>query len=170
MEGGDRTNSKSDGNLHQNEVVWSDNLFTPIKQTIVNFSTPAAYRGTGMKLDVNNEFVFPILKADPYTYANDPNHGKKTKKNASLKTAGPDITLVAGYQSRYNQRVVMTGSIDMCSDDFLSLTTSTRESNKESSNFLLCMNIMDWNFQRKSVLKAENLQHSLADKSLVISG
>lgn len=34
----------------------------------------------------------------------------------------------------------------------------------------MCKNIIDWNFQQKSVLKAENLRHELVDKSLVESG
>lgn len=95
---------------------------------------------------------------------------KNNKASSSFKLAGSDITLVAGYQSRYNQRVIISGSTELCTDDFISLSLSQESDYTQSPNWILCKNMLDWNFQQKSVLKAENLFHELANKSLFESG
>ena len=122
-----------------------------------------------MILDTTNENVFPILKGDDSMYAISSESSKKGK-GGSFKIAGADITLVAGYQSRYNQRVAIAGSINICSDDFISASMKAEGNLSSSANFELCMNVFKWNFQQKSVLKIENFNHSLVDKSLVESG
>ena len=33
--------------------------------------------------------------------------------------SGEQLTLVAGYQSRYNNRATISGSLHMCSDEFI---------------------------------------------------
>ena len=174
-----RGGNKSDGlqasaeqydNLNGHNLAWSSNLFDPIRQSIADFSTPVAYRGTGMKLDENNAYVFPILSGDEHVFSTNPDYSKKDSTSSSMKTAGNDITLLAGYQSRYNQRVVISGSIDMCSDDLISVASSESSDYSTSSNWILCKNALDWNFQQKSVLKAENMHHELLDKSLFESG
>jgi len=124
-----------------------------------------------MKLDIKNAHVFPILQGDEHTFATNPEYNKKDDSSASFKVVGSDITLVAGYQSRYNQRVVISGSIDICTDNFISIASRAEDGDyTESSNWILCKNMLDWNFQQKSVLKAEKLNHSLVDKSLIESG
>ena len=166
-----KANTEEDGDLNSHNVAWSDNLFEPIKKNIVNFSTPVAYKGTGMKLDSNNAHVFPILQGDDHTFATNPGYSKKDDSSSSFKVTGSDITLVAGYQSRYNQRVVISGSSTLCTDDFIKFSSSKEGGDyTESSNWSLCKNIIDWNFQQKSILKAANFDHSLADRSLIESG
>jgi oligosaccharyltransferase complex subunit beta len=163
-------NSDSYADLNEHNLAWSNNLFEPIRHNIVDFSNPVAYKGTGMKLDSENSYVFPILSGDEHVYATNPNFNKKDKTSSSFKVVGEEITLVAGYQSRYNQRAVISGSLDLCTDDLISVGAPKNSDFSESSNWILCKNILDWNFQQKSVLKAENMHHQLIDKSLYESG
>lgn len=167
--GGNKKNVNISGSVKENEVAFSSNLFTPIRKNIVDFEGPAVVKGTGMKVDTNNELVFPILQGENETHATSPSSGKK-KKEGTFKVKGNNITLVAGYQSRHNQRVVMSGSVDMCSDAFIATTAAKANDHDSSSNYQLCMNILLWTFQQKSVLKIQNFDHSLVDKSLAERG
>ena len=156
--------------MNTHNLAYSSNLFEPIRKSIVDLEYPVVFKGTGMKLDTNNDYVFPILYGNEHTYATNPDHKKIKTTSSSFKLAGSDITLVAGYQSRYNQRVVISASTELCTDDFISLGLSSESDYTESANWILCKNMLDWNFQQKSVLKAENLHHVLADKSLYETG
>lgn len=110
IRGGNRKSMGTNGNYHHSEVGWSSNIFSPIKETIAKVLYPVAYTGTGMKLDSENEHVFPILLGESTTYAMNPSPGRKSNNSKTFKVAGADITLMAGYQSRYNQRAVLSGS------------------------------------------------------------
>lgn len=167
--GGDKGNTKVSDKLEAQGVSYSSNVFASVKKTVANVSSQVVYQGTGIALDTSNEHVFPILKGDDSMYAVNPDANKKGK-TGSFKVAGADIALVAGYQSRYNQRVVMAGSVKMCSDDFISATLKSAGNYESSANFELCLSLIKWNFQQKSVVKIENFSHSLVDKSLVDSG
>lgn len=168
VHGGDKKEAKIPANVKPDEVAWSDNVNKDVKKTIADLDTPVAFRGTGMKLKKKNAYVFPILQGVNEMYADNVDK-KSSKKAKALDTAGPEITLVAGYQSRYNQRVVMSGSVDMCSDDFITATNKGKD-HTASPNYSFCINLLKWNFQLKSVLKFEDFTHSLVDKSLVING
>jgi len=163
--GGDKKNSKSIKGVNDSYLAFSANVFDQIKKTIIDVDSPVAYKGTGMILDKSNDYVFPILMGDTDVVTNIPKNSKK--KNINKKDSS--ITLIAGYQSRYNQRAVISGSIDMCTDNFISATASGN-GHESSSNFQMCINMLKWNFQQKSVLKMENFDHSLVDTSLIESG
>ena len=167
--GGDKGSTKISDKLDAEGVSFTSNMFQSVKKTIANINSQVVYQGTGMVLDTSNEQVFPILKGDDAMYAINPESGKKLK-SGSFKVAGPDITLVAGYQSRYNHRVVMAGSFKMCSDDFIAASLKTDGKYESSANYELCLNLIKWNFQQKSVIKIQNFSHSLVDESLVDSG
>ena len=40
---------------------------------------------------------------------------------AISSVSGEQLTLVAGYQSRYNNRATIVGSMHMCSNEFISI-------------------------------------------------
>lgn len=159
LTGGEK-GQRSIKNTTDHSVVWTKSVNKDIENNIAKLETPIAYRGTAFKLDSDNDYVFPILSGDKSVKVESSKDDAKVKKIKNMK--GKHMTLVAGYQSRYNQRVVMTGSVDMCTDDFIS--------DKKSSNFDFCLNILKWNFQQKSVLRLDNFDHSLVDTSLIESG
>ena len=41
--------------------------------------------------------------------------------------SGEQLAFVAGYQSRYNNRATLSGSIHMCSDEFILLDGSSNQ-------------------------------------------
>jgi oligosaccharyltransferase complex subunit beta len=152
----------------KSNVVWTNNINEEVKKSIVNVDSDIAYEGCGMKLDESNAYVFPILKGTIDWNGEVP--PRKTKsKEIKRDVAGLDVVAVAGYQSRYSQRVVMSVSITMCSDNFIA-ATSTGKDYRKSSNFKFCSEVLKWNFQQKSVLKMEKFNHSLVDRTLIEKG
>ena len=65
------------------ELLPSPRLFSPPV-------SPIAYRGVGLRLDLNNQYLFPILKGGPAMHSYD------TKTN--IPAHYPYNLLVAGYQ------------------------------------------------------------------------
>ena len=149
------------------ELSFSSNINEEAKKRIVEVSGDIAYLGSGMKIDPANEYIFPLLKGTKDMKAKIPS--KIKGKQVETNIYGEDIVLVSGYQSRYSQRAVLSGSIEMCSDKFIK-ATQTGKSLTTSPNYQFCIETLRWNFQQKSVLKMENFSHSLVDKSLVERG
>jgi len=110
------------------------------------------YEGLGMDIDQNNNYVFPILKADENSYSIDP----KTRR---IFGNGEKIKLVTGYQARNNRRVVISGSTSLCSNKFYFLSSNDGTKPQASPNALFCQDMLNWNFQRSGVLKYENVKH-----------
>lgn len=163
VSGGDKKSSTVPSGASASSVAWSSNLNDDIRLSIADFKDPIAYKGAGIKLDANNRYVFPILNAEDKTKATNPKN-----KDKKFKISGSDVTLVAGYQSYYNQRVVLSGSVDMCSDSFIKANKySDSSSGQKSSNYQLCINMLKWNFQLKSVLSLKNVDHYHYDTKML---
>ena len=103
--------SRNDGE----NLVYSRNLFEPFttasKGIFTQPKSGIAYSGVGQVIDTNNQFVFPILKAEPTTYS------YNAERNEVSKASGDALTLVSGYQTRKNQRVSISGSLGLCSNE-----------------------------------------------------
>ena len=65
--------------------------------------------------------------------------------------SGEQLVLVSGFQTRYNNRATVSGSLKMCSDQFLALS---------EDNLRFCEQLLNWNFQRSGVLRTSNLRHN----------
>lgn len=74
--------------------------------------------------------------------------------------SGQQLSLVAGYQTRYNQRVVLAGSLQMCSNQAMLANRDLNGTMKSSPNFILCTEMVEWNLQERGVLKVENVRHN----------
>ena len=98
---------------------------TPVFDTFDERSDGVSFSdGIGMLLDPTNEFVFPILRAESTTVSVLP--PKKEGDQAKISdVSGEQLTLVAGYQTRYNNRAVFAGSLNLCSDQALIESTYT---------------------------------------------
>ena len=101
-------------------MVHSRNFFHPFKTTSRGLFTqhekPIAFSGVGQIIDSSNKFVFPILRAESSTFS------FNAEKNEIAKVSGESITLVSGYQTRNNQRVSVSGSLNLCSNDNMQTT------------------------------------------------
>ena len=111
------------------------------------------YEGIGMDIDPQNQYVFPILKADENSYS------VNTKTN-EVYANGDKIKLVSGYQARNNRRVVISGSTNLCSDKLYYLSNVNGTKIEESPNAKFCQDILNWNFQLTGVLKFDNVRHN----------
>ena len=65
--------------------------------------------------------------------------------------SGELLTLVSGYQSRNNHRAVISGSMAMCSDEFLAVFGP--------SNRRFCEEMFDWVMQESGVLRVNEIRH-----------
>jgi oligosaccharyltransferase complex subunit beta len=110
------------------------------------------YEGIGMDIDHHNQYVFPILKADENSYSINTATGE-------IISNGDKIKLVTGYQARNNRRVVISGSINLCSNQFYFLSSTDGSNPNGSPNAVFCQDMLNWNFQRSGVLKYENIRH-----------
>lgn len=110
------------------------------------------YEGIGLEVDSFNNYVFPILKADDNAYS-------VNVKSGHYYNNGEKIKLVTGYQARNNRRVVVSGSINLCSDKFYFLSSQDGTNPLGSPNASFCRDILNWNFQRSGVLRYENIRH-----------
>lgn len=100
-------------------------------------------------LDPKNQFVFPILRAESTTVS--VFRAKDSKDTKIAEESGELLTLVSGYQTRYNNRGALSGSVQMCSDDVI----AANESNEQ-----FCKQLASWVFQESGVLRASNLRHN----------
>lgn len=75
--------------------------------------------------------------------------------------SGNQLTIVAGYQTQYNLRIVISGSIKMCSNSAFMATRDAETGDiRSSSNYVLCTEMVEWNLQEKGVLKVSNVKHN----------
>ncbi len=110
------------------------------------------FEGIGQEIDPHNSYLFPVLRADENSYSINSQTGE-------FYNNGDKIKLVNAYQGRNNRRVVIIGSIEMCSNKFYYLS-STNGDALNSPNAVFCQDMLNWNFQRTGVLKYENIRHS----------
>jgi hypothetical protein len=105
---------------NEKNVVFSKNFFEPFTTTSKGIFSqsekPIAFSGVGQVLDPSNKFVFPILRAEQSTFS------FNQDKNEISKVSGEALTLVSGYQTRKNQRVAVSGSLGLCSNNNMLLT------------------------------------------------
>lgn len=73
-------------------------------------SGSVTYRGYGLRIDPNNVLAMPIVSGDYATTS-------LSSEGASQNSAS-GITLIAAVQTRYNNRFVLSGSLEFFSDAF----------------------------------------------------
>lgn len=110
------------------------------------------FEGIGQEVDSNNNYLFSILKADENSFS-------INSKTQQFYNNGEKIKLINGYQGRNNRRVVVSGSINMCSNKFYYLSSIDNNGPINSPNAVLCQDLINWNFQKTGVLKYENIRH-----------
>ena len=120
----------NDSELLKNQIssenqsfITSKNLFEPL----VNLDTPIfdkfpgdsdglLFSGVGSLIDPDNQFVFPILRAEASTVSvTDLNISEDIPSKVSA-VSGEQLALISGFQSRYNNRATISGSMGVCSD------------------------------------------------------
>ena len=128
-------------------MTWSSDLFEPLERVFSKLDRPILIEdGIGMVLDnnKNNQHVFPILKADQGSYSFNPAGPVRTK---TALYSGNQLTLVAGYQTTYNQRISLSGSLKMCGNDAMLANADPSKGGaiESSPNYVFCSELVEWN-------------------------
>jgi len=126
-----------------------------------DLETPVLYRGIGMTLKESNSLVFPILRGDASSFSGELGEIVEKPPHAS----GEKMVLVAGLQARNNARVVISGSLDLFSDNFFEspIQKYTSEGNspryEKSGNQVFGINLVRWLLKERGVLQISNASH-----------
>lgn len=115
-------------------VLMSSNLFKPLQQLnepVFTHGSKVAYQGIGQTLDPANAFVFPILHGEVSTQSRNADDASEQSS-----ASGEQLSLVSGYQSLNNHRAIFSGSLAMCSDEFIA--------HFKSDNRRFCEEMIDW--------------------------
>lgn len=99
------------------------------------------------------------MRADQGAYSYNPSAPERKETGI---VSGNQLTLVAGYQTRYNQRIVISGSTKMCSNDAILANRDPKkgETIESSPNFILCTEMVEWNLMERGVLRVDNVRHN----------
>lgn len=104
------------------------------------------YRGVGLSLTIyENNQVYGIAKGGPYTMS------KRMDGSNQVVSVGNNIVLAAAVQGRNNARAIITGSLDMFSNELLKKSAGD---NEKYINKLL-----SWAFQKSGVLRISHTMH-----------
>ncbi|EGR30314.1 hypothetical protein IMG5_135110 [Ichthyophthirius multifiliis] len=133
-----------------NNQIFSNNI---INQPVIcpQLKYPILYKGSGISMapyEMNQ--VYGILRAEDTTYSY--NYEKSETENT-----GNHIILVAGVQGRNNARAILTGSIELFSNEFYK--------QEKFSNREFMQNIMLWNFGETGILKVGKINNTLDGQS-----
>jgi len=116
------------------------------------------YHGTGLATDLSNPLVFNILTASSSAYSHNPQEMIKDYPHA----VGKNTVLIAGLQARNNARVVVLGSIDFLSDDFLTSNIGTLSKGVKSGlagNSQVASDLVAWCFKQSGVIRIDLVEH-----------
>jgi hypothetical protein len=147
LNGGKQPKKSAQAGFRSSNTAWSSNMFDPLTRVFTKPTRPILVEdGIGAVLDrkENNKHVFPILRGDLGVYSkNDKQEGEMSVGLVS----GSQLTLVAGYQTQYNLRVVLSGSMKMCSNAAFMATRDPEQGNtiESSANYVLCSEMVAWN-------------------------
>lgn len=137
--------------MKNKEIVVTKNII-PVSSVCKTSKNFILYEGIGQEIDSGNNYLFNIMKADENSYS-------KSIKGNEYFNNGEKIKFVNGYQGRNNRRIVISGSINLCSNKFYHLSSVDNSGPNNSPNANFCQDLLNWNFQRTGVLRYENIRH-----------
>lgn len=148
--------SGKDDGTHTTLVIPRENVLTA--PTIVGDKgsmNSILFRGIGMISDGKNPLVVDIMTGSCTAYSYNPKRRITTYPHA----VGRNTILVSGLQARNNARVLVTGSLDMFSDDFFKATVAP--SGVKSGNEALAVALSKWVLKEEGVLRYSEVEHRL---------
>lgn len=134
-----------------NNIVVTKNVI-PVKNVFHHPLNYILYEGIGLDIDMHNQYLFSVLRADDNSYS-------VNSENGLYYNFGDKIKLVAAYQGKNNKRVIISGSSSLCSNKFYFLSSVDGMNPLNSANALFCNDLILWNTQNTGVLKYENVRH-----------
>jgi len=132
-------------------------------------SAPVLFRGIGHAGTSGTRLLIRVLTGSETAYSAVPG----AKVVDFPQSAGTDTLLVTAMQARNNARVVFSGSLDLFSDKFFSAPVQvysaegTGKKHAKSGNEEFAIELSQWNFAERGLLRASNLTHKLAGSHTV---
>ncbi|GMS84361.1 hypothetical protein PENTCL1PPCAC_6536, partial [Pristionchus entomophagus] len=117
---------------------------------------PILYSGGSLVASPNNRLRLDVFKAFSTAYSHDPSKPIKDYPSA----VGRQAVLVSAVQARNNARLVLTASLHLFSNQFLSATVN-KEGDKptQSGNKALVDALAKWVLKETGVLRVKSVQH-----------
>lgn len=121
-----------------------------------NKADKVLYRGTGLKLtNYVNYQVFALLRGNEESFIN----YYATESKQSISTIGQSSVLIAAVQGRNNARFVVTGSLDMFSNELY------HKSGYANQRFTY--DLLKWNFCESGMIRYSDVYHHLVDSTVM---
>jgi len=152
--------AQSDFDGYHTLVIAENVLDAPVILGGKKFA-PILFRGIGQEVR-EGPLNFRLLSASSTAYS-----GRIDGKSGSPKLLGKKNTLVSALQARNNARVVISGSLELFSDElFLSNvqkydTDGKAKTQGLSGNEQFATELSKWVFQERGVLRIRDVNHSL---------
>ncbi|KAL5013140.1 hypothetical protein ScPMuIL_007410 [Solemya velum] len=150
----------SDEGKHTTIVADPKNLLEAPMIVGEKNTKPFLFKGVGMVADPDNPLVLSVLHAASTAYSFDPDLPIDDYPHA----VGKNTLLAAALQARNNARVVFVGSLEFFSDEFFTSPIQNANGGKkfeESGNQELTLNLAQWVFKEKGVLRAGTVSHNI---------
>lgn len=135
-----------------NSLFFSDNQI-PQPAVAPELRDGILYRGIGLTLaPYENTQLYAFLRGTEYTYS----LGYDESSETEILNTGSKVVLVAGLQGRNNARAVVTGSLDMFSNELYGKSNGV---NRQYANHLT-----KWNFGQSGILRVNRIFHHFANQ------
>ncbi|KAK6336183.1 oligosaccharyl transferase glycoprotein complex, beta subunit [Orbilia brochopaga] len=118
-------------------------------------SAKIIYKGAGLAVG-NSPLVQPILTAPRFAYSYDAKEASGYADDESVFSAGQQLTLVAGVQTRNNARITFVSGGDIFADASF---TKIAKTNKMSANRAFAKDVTAWTFKETGVLNVDVVEH-----------
>ncbi|ONH96735.1 hypothetical protein PRUPE_7G148700 [Prunus persica] len=155
----DHTNYAVLGTQGDHTLIASDDF---IQSDVIlgknKIEAPVLFKGIAHSLSASNSLVLKVLSASPSAYSANPN----AKLSYPPSLTGSAISLVSVLQARNNARILISGSVDMFSNQLFKSAVQKAGSSKKyekSGNEQFVTELSKWIFHERGHLKAVNVRH-----------
>lgn len=147
--------AEHDSSLQHTAVLTANALqssvILPSYNALASEKKQVLYRGLGHAIAEDNVLATRVLRGNPSTYS--------ASSTAAIKdfpeNAGADVLLVSALQGRNNARTLVSGSLDMFSNEYFSAIGA--------SNRQYCADVSAWTFGERGVLRFRDVTHHKSD-------
>jgi oligosaccharyltransferase complex subunit beta len=157
--------SSLDNGDHTTIIVDPKNL---IKAKLITGNSqafgPILYRGVSLISSSANKLKLDVLTASSTAYS----FGPRKAVNEYPSAIGRSTVLVGALQARNNARVIITGSVDMFSDEFINANVAKAGNGAKptkSGNGEFVQALSKWVFQEVGVLRVKSVTHHKVGES-----
>lgn len=126
-----------------------------------DIQAPLLFRGVAASVPSSSELVTVVASASPSAYSHDP---RRSMVEPPALMAGAGISLLSLVQARNNARVLISGSLDLFSNELFDAEVTIAPAGKQlgkSANEAVTTKAALWTLQQRGVLKATNMRHRL---------